>query len=69
MFVLMSDLCFATGLTIPAGAVLVVPVELVHKDDSSWGSDASDFNPYHFLSTGTKGSGTSLDASKTHFVY
>ncbi|KAG5033420.1 hypothetical protein JHK85_017402 [Glycine max] len=62
---LKHDLCFATGLTIPAGAVLVVPVELVHKDDSSWGSDASDFNPYHFLSTGTKGSGSTEDLSIT----
>lgn len=55
---LKHDLNLATGVTIPAGAVLVAPVELVQKDDSSWGSDASDFNPYRFLSTGTKGSGS-----------
>nr|KYP56658.1 Cytochrome P450 71A20 [Cajanus cajan] len=55
---LKHDLSFATGVTIPAGAVLVAPVELIQKDDSSWGSDASDFNPYRFLSTGTKGSGS-----------
>ncbi|RDX61281.1 11-oxo-beta-amyrin 30-oxidase, partial [Mucuna pruriens] len=54
---LKHDLSFATGVTIPAGAVLVVPIELVQTDDSSWGTDASGFNPYRFLSTGTKGSG------------
>lgn len=57
----MSDLRFATGVTIPAGTALVVPVQLVHKDDFNWGKDASDFNPYRFLSNSTKGSGTSFD--------
>ncbi|KAK7401399.1 hypothetical protein VNO78_12838 [Psophocarpus tetragonolobus] len=64
---LKHDLCLATGVTIPAGAVLVVPVELVQKDDSSWGSDASDFNPYRFLSNDTKGSGSAEDLSVTGF--
>ncbi|XP_027341306.1 alpha-humulene 10-hydroxylase-like isoform X2 [Abrus precatorius] len=64
---LKHDLSFATGVTIPAGAVLVVPVELVQKDDSSWGSDASDFNPYRFLSTGTKGLGAIEEPSVTGF--
>ncbi|MED6159707.1 hypothetical protein PIB30_044711 [Stylosanthes scabra] len=40
------DLSLSTGVTIPAGAVLVVPIQLVQTDDTSWGSDASDFNPY-----------------------
>lgn len=44
------DLNLESGVTIPAGAVLVVPVQLVQKDDSSWGSDADEFNPYRFLS-------------------
>ncbi|KAL2337276.1 hypothetical protein Fmac_011722 [Flemingia macrophylla] len=61
------DLNLATGVTIPAGAVLVVPVELVQKDGFSWGSDASDFNPYRFLSTGTKGSGSGEDVSIAGF--
>lgn len=34
----------------PAGAIMVVPVQLVQMDSSSWGSDASQFNPYRFLS-------------------
>ncbi|XP_061353472.1 cytochrome P450 78A5-like isoform X2 [Gastrolobium bilobum] len=53
---LKHDLSFATGVTIPAGAVLVAPVQLVQKDESSWGCNASDFNPYRFLSNGTNGS-------------
>lgn len=68
MFIPVSDLSFATGVTIPAGAVLVVPVQLVQKDDFSWGSDASDFNPFRFLSNGTKGSGTSHDALLAGFL-
>lgn len=58
MFILVSDLRFATGVTVPAGAVLVVPVQLVQKDAFNWGKDASAFNPYRFLSNITKGSGT-----------
>ncbi|KAK7334576.1 hypothetical protein VNO80_26336 [Phaseolus coccineus] len=64
---LKHDLTFATGVTIPAGAVLVVPVELVQKDDFSWGSDASHFNPYRFLSTVTNRSGYAEDISSTGF--
>ncbi|KEH32979.1 cytochrome P450 family protein [Medicago truncatula] len=48
------DLRFATGVTVPAGAVLVVPVQLVQKDAFNWGKDASAFNPYRFLSNITK---------------
>ncbi|KAL5567460.1 hypothetical protein UlMin_024035 [Ulmus minor] len=47
---LKHDLNLENGVTIPAGAVLVVPVQLVQMDDSSWGSDAREFNPYRFLS-------------------
>lgn len=60
MFVPVLDLRFANGVTVPAGAVLVVPVQLVQKDDFNWGKDASDFNPYRFLSDVTEGSGTNL---------
>ncbi|CAL5330542.1 unnamed protein product [Camellia sinensis] len=42
------------GVMIPAGAILVVPVQLVQMDDSSWGSDANQFNPYRFLSKAEK---------------
>ncbi|RVW96979.1 hypothetical protein CK203_032279 [Vitis vinifera] len=34
---LKHDLNLKTGLTIPAGAILVVPVQLVQMDDSCWG--------------------------------
>ncbi|XP_054815984.1 3,9-dihydroxypterocarpan 6A-monooxygenase-like [Prosopis cineraria] len=62
---LKHDLSFATGVTIPAGAVLVVPIQLVQMDDSNWGSNASDFNPYRFLSNAGKGSKVVLDATNT----
>lgn len=45
-----SDLHLKSGAKIPAGAVLVVPVQLVQTDASSWGKDATEFNPYRFLS-------------------
>ncbi|WVZ00425.1 hypothetical protein V8G54_026494 [Vigna mungo] len=64
---LKHDLSFASGVTIPAGAVLVVPVELVQKDEFNWGSDASHFNPYRFLSTVTNRSGSAEDLSSTGF--
>ncbi|XP_027930920.1 cytochrome P450 714C3-like isoform X1 [Vigna unguiculata] len=64
---LKHDLSFASGVTIPAGAVLVVPVELVQKDEFNWGSDASHFNPYRFLSTVTNRSGSAEDLSDTGF--
>ncbi|KAL4277468.1 hypothetical protein HN51_060570 [Arachis hypogaea] len=61
------DLSLSTGVTIPAAAVLVVPVQLVQKDDSSWGSDASDFNPYRFLSNHAKESGSAEEVTKSGF--
>ncbi|XP_052208056.1 cytochrome P450 72A397-like [Diospyros lotus] len=51
---LSHDLNLKTGVTIPSGAILVVPVQLVQMDDSNWGSDASQFNPYRFLSKAEK---------------
>ncbi|WJX36598.1 hypothetical protein P8452_24457 [Trifolium repens] len=64
------DVRFATGVTIPAGAVMVVPLQLVQKDGFNWGKDASDFNPYRFLSNITKGSGSEdqLDYGISSFV-
>ncbi|CAJ2638724.1 unnamed protein product [Trifolium pratense] len=64
------DVRFSTGVTIPAGAVMVVPVQLVQKDGFNWGKDASDFNPYRFLSNITKGSGSEeqLDYGISSFV-
>lgn len=52
---LKHDLNLKNGLTIPAGAILVVPVQLVQMDDSCWGNDARQFNPYRFLSKAVKG--------------
>ncbi|XVF00163.1 hypothetical protein REPUB_Repub03eG0261500 [Reevesia pubescens] len=57
---LKHDLRLESGVIIPAGAILVVPVQLVQMDDSSWGNDAGKFNPYRFLSRTKKVSG-SLD--------
>ncbi|CAL5381488.1 unnamed protein product [Camellia sinensis] len=51
---LKHDFNLKTGLMIPAGAILVGPVQLVQMDDSSWGSDANQFNPYRFLSKAEK---------------
>ncbi|KAI7981253.1 Cytochrome P450 3A11 [Camellia lanceoleosa] len=51
---LKHDFYLKTGVMIPAGAILVVPVQLVQMDDSSWGSDANQFNPYRFLSKAEK---------------
>ncbi|XP_017984986.1 PREDICTED: 11-oxo-beta-amyrin 30-oxidase [Theobroma cacao] len=55
---LKHDLRLKSGVIIPAGAILVVPVQLVQMDDSSWGNDAAKFNPYRFLSTTEKTSGS-----------
>ncbi|CAL1377024.1 unnamed protein product [Linum trigynum] len=47
---LKDDLDLKSGVTIPAGAVLMVPVQLLHMEKSNWGSDAEKFKPYRFLS-------------------
>ncbi|XP_039060155.1 cytokinin hydroxylase-like [Hibiscus syriacus] len=46
---LQHDLRLKSGVIVPAGAIVVVPVQLVQTDDSSWGNDAGKFNPYRFL--------------------
>lgn len=46
----MADLNLKTGIIIPAGARIVVPVQLVQLDKSCWGADANHFNPYRFIS-------------------
>ncbi|KAB1226673.1 hypothetical protein CJ030_MR1G008478 [Morella rubra] len=58
-----NNFSLKTGATIPAGAVLVVPVQLVQMDDSSWGKDAHEFNPYRFLSKARDGSDLMLNPS------
>ncbi|KAJ9179519.1 hypothetical protein P3X46_011299 [Hevea brasiliensis] len=62
---LKDDLRLKNGVIIPAGAVLVVPVHLLQMDDASWGSDASKFNPYRFLSKVGKVSDSEQDNSFT----
>lgn len=46
---LTQDLELKNGLSIPAGAMLVAPIQVVQMDESNWGSDAGQFNPYRFL--------------------
>ncbi|XP_008231615.1 PREDICTED: alpha-humulene 10-hydroxylase-like isoform X1 [Prunus mume] len=60
---LKHDLNLKSGVTIPAGAGLVVPIQLVQMDDCSWGSDDNEFNPYRFLSKPGKGSDIMLNKS------
>ncbi|XP_038691264.1 cytokinin hydroxylase-like isoform X1 [Tripterygium wilfordii] len=60
-----DDLSLKNGVTIPAGAVLVAPVQLMQTDDSSWGTDASEFNPYRFLSKTGKFSDSVEDEPST----
>ncbi|XVF82480.1 hypothetical protein PTKIN_Ptkin16aG0052000 [Pterospermum kingtungense] len=61
---LKHDLRLKSGVLIPAGAILVAPVQLVQMDDSSWGNDAIKFNPYRFLSKTENISGSlSMDSS------
>lgn len=62
---LKHDFTLETGLIIPAGAVVVVPVQLVQMEDASWGQDAAEFNPYRFLSKTGNGSNSVLNASAT----
>ena len=38
-----------SGVIIPAGAILVAPVQLIHQDGGYWGEDADVFNPDRFL--------------------
>ncbi|KAM1157729.1 hypothetical protein ACFX1X_028613 [Malus domestica] len=60
---LKHDLNLKGGATIPAGAGVVIPVQLVQMDDYNWGSDAGDFNPYRFLAKSREGSDILLNKS------
>ncbi|KAF9686335.1 hypothetical protein SADUNF_Sadunf03G0148000 [Salix dunnii] len=62
---LKDDLILKNGMLIPAGALVVVPAQLLQMDGSSWGGDASKFNPYRFLSKAVKGSDSVHDTSST----
>ncbi|XP_047937742.1 cytochrome P450 4A25-like [Salvia hispanica] len=48
---LQHDLKLKDGTVIPAGAIIVVPVQLVQMNSSNWGSDAAEFNPCRFLAS------------------
>lgn len=45
-----------------------MPVELVMMDDSTWGGDSSEFNPYRFLSKAGEGSDILLRKSFSGFI-
>eukprot|EP01018_Ginkgo_biloba_P006070 Gb_25378 [translate_table: standard] len=46
---LKHDLKLRNDLTVPAGAILAVPIQLVQTDAFYWGSDASIFKPERFF--------------------
>uniref|UniRef100_A0A0E0LP14 Cytochrome P450 n=1 Tax=Oryza punctata TaxID=4537 RepID=A0A0E0LP14_ORYPU len=46
---LQQDVSLNSSITIPAGAILVIPLHLVQMDASTWGNDACQFNPNRFL--------------------
>ncbi|CAN6483054.1 unnamed protein product [Victoria cruziana] len=52
------------NITLPAGAILAVPVQLVQMDNSSWGSDAHKFNPDRFLSRNHGGANVHDDSGE-----
>ncbi|THU57938.1 hypothetical protein C4D60_Mb03t08880 [Musa balbisiana] len=54
---LKHDICLSSGVTAPAGAILVVPLQLVQMDNAIWGKDASQFNPCRFFSEATNHKG------------
>lgn len=56
---LKHDLTLKSSITVPAGTILVVPLQLVQMDDAIWGKDACHFNPHHFLSKATDHGGAS----------
>ncbi|KAL6124841.1 hypothetical protein ACLB2K_077350 [Fragaria x ananassa] len=69
----LKDFTLKNGETIPTGAGLVVPVELVMMDESTLGGAASEFNPYRFLSKAGNGSDIyqrkSCAGAAQNFVY
>ncbi|KAG6554855.1 hypothetical protein Mapa_003438 [Marchantia paleacea] len=44
-----KDVKLGQGMVLPAGAILVVPVQLLQMDSNSWGQDVDTFNPNRFL--------------------
>lgn len=43
------DIKLTKEITVPAGAILAVPIQLVQMDACKWGDDADVFNPERFL--------------------
>ncbi|CAL9136991.1 unnamed protein product [Musa textilis] len=52
------DIYLCSGINVPAGAIMVVPLQLVQMDSYVWGQDAGHFNPLRFLSEATDHIGT-----------
>ncbi|THU47479.1 hypothetical protein C4D60_Mb09t15960 [Musa balbisiana] len=52
------DIYLCSGVNVPAGAIMVVPLQLVQMDSYIWGKDAGRFNPLRFLSEATDHIGT-----------
>eukprot|EP01018_Ginkgo_biloba_P010958 Gb_30571 [translate_table: standard] len=46
---LKHDMKLRQDITVPAGAILAVPIQLVQMDVCNWGDDAHIFNPERFL--------------------
>ncbi|KAH9322433.1 hypothetical protein KI387_017072, partial [Taxus chinensis] len=46
---LKHDVKLTKGITVPAGAILAVPIQLVQMDACKWGDDADIFHPDRFL--------------------
>ncbi|RWW29538.1 hypothetical protein BHE74_00041713 [Ensete ventricosum] len=57
---LKHDICLSSGVTAPAGAILVVPLQLVQMDNAIWGKDASQFNPCRFFSEARNHKGSAV---------
>uniref|UniRef100_A0A0D6R0P3 Uncharacterized protein n=1 Tax=Araucaria cunninghamii TaxID=56994 RepID=A0A0D6R0P3_ARACU len=65
---LKQDMHLKKGITVPAGAILAVPIQLVQMDACKWGEDADIFNPERFLKHTTSNSyswKTKEDSQKT----
>lgn len=50
---LFHGLRLSQRLTVPAGAILAIPVQLIQVEKENWGEDAEVFNPDRFLCTST----------------
>ena len=64
-FSLSADLTLESSITVPAGAILVVPLHLVQMDASMWGNDADQFNLHRFLQKDIDLGGLSLPPSES----